>query len=171
MSPGIPGTPDFKPLAVSGSIVYGHFSVVLADGSVWEWGFLGGSSQSDAPILVAGLDDITSVSAGGYHRLALGSDGRVWTWGANDYGQLGNGSPLTGTLQAPAPELHLSGMTAVAAGGIHSLALSHDGTVWAWGDNSYGQLGNGSTGSPVTVPAQVPGLSGIIAIIPGQSHS
>ena len=64
----------------------------------------------------------------------------------------------------------LTSVIAVAAGGSHSLALKSDGTVWAWGSNSNGQLGDGTFNFHPT-PTQVPGLTGIIAIAAGQNHS
>ena len=72
----------------------------------------------------------------------------------------------------PVPVSGLSGVTAVAAGAAHSLALKADGTVWAWGDDVNGELGNGITSTvPISLPVQVNGLSGVVAIAAGQGHS
>ena len=84
------------------------------------------------------------------HTLALKSDGTVWAWGTNQFGQLGNGSitPSATPVQA------LSGAMAVSAGTMFSLALKSDGTVWAWGNNQMGELGNGSREYPACgIPA------------------
>src|SRR2546425_479741 len=93
----------------------------------------GTSRCSIAPVEVSGLNGAVAVAGGGYHSLALKSDGTVWAWGDNSGGQLGNG---TNTLSnTPVQVFGLSGVVAVAAGGGHSLALKSDGTVWAWGIN------------------------------------
>ena len=88
------------------------------------------------------------------------------SWGANDFGQLGDGT----TIPRATPMPVLPGAVAVANGGHHGLALKADGTVWAWGDNAFGQLGNGTTNSSLS-PIQVPDLGGIVAIAAGDSHS
>jgi len=92
----------------------------------------------------------------------------VRAWGSNVVGQLGDGTHLDPGL--PVYSAGLSGVSAVAAGAFHSLALKEDGTVWAWGWNSQGQLGDGTT-TDRTVPVQVAGLSGVRAIAAGGYHS
>jgi hypothetical protein len=96
-----------------------------------------------------------AVSEGEYASLALGSDGNVYAWGWNDYGQLGNGT----TTDSDVPvEVHLPGgvaAVAVSGGDYASLALGSDGNVYAWGDNSTGELGNGTTGGQSDVPVEV----------------
>jgi hypothetical protein len=109
-----------------------------------------------------------ALSAGGSHSLGLRSDGTVWAWGYNGYGQLGNGT--TTNTPVPAQVSGLSGVVAIAAGANHSLALRSDGTVWAWGNGAYGQLGDGATGNAAT-PVQVKSLSGIVSIAAGGYHS
>ena len=100
------------------------------------------------------------------HSLALKSDGTVWAWGYNNYGQLGDGT--TTDRHTPVSVSGLTGVTAIAGGYGHSLALKSDGTVWAWGYNSYGQLGDGTTTDRHT-PVDVSGLSGVTAIAGGGS--
>ena len=136
---------------------------------------------------VADLSTATQVAGGSIHALALLANGTVVSWGANAYGQLGNGTPTlkgtvhtgpvprkfgpTGTL-TPVAVPALSNVVAVAAGSDHSLALLADGTVMSWGLNEYGQLGIGNVAGPETcdarpcgrTPAPVPGLSNVIAI-------
>lgn len=122
------------------------------------------------PVAVVALTQAVRIAAGGSHSLALRADGTVWAWGANMSGQLGRGT-AGGIGSAPAPVDGLIGVTAIAAGERHSLALRSDGTVWSWGSNQRGELGNGTTGDPVARPAQVPGLTGVVAIAAGGFHS
>src|SRR5207237_4170697 len=101
------------------------------------------------------------------HSLALKSDGTVWAWGYNGSGQLGNASGGSNTpvqvLDPASGSGYLSGVTAIAGGDWHSLALKSNGTVWAWGLNEEGQLDNGTIIDSNT-PVQVLGLGGVAAI-------
>src|ERR1019366_10106052 len=107
-----------------------------------------------------GADAATTVLAGGgYHTLALKSDGSVWAWGENTSGQIGDGG-ITTNRYLPAQVPGLTGVVAVAGGGYHSLALKTDGSVWAWGGNSSGQLGYGPLTQSYS-PGQVPGLRNV----------
>jgi len=110
------------------------------------------------------------VSAGEYHSLALKGEGTVWAWGSNSNGQLGDGVPTGATSGSPVSLSALSDVTIIASGYNHSLALKSDGTVWACGSNSYGQLGDGSTTDSNT-PVQVSDLTDIIAIAGGENYS
>jgi len=117
-----------------------------------------------------------TVAAGQWHSLAVKPDGTVWAWGDNMFGQLGNGTnsgPPTFLGNTNYTPIHVSNITAVAAiaaGWHHSLALRDDGTVWAWGENSLGQLGDG-TFINRNLPVQVSGISNAIAIAAGNYHS
>jgi alpha-tubulin suppressor-like RCC1 family protein len=96
-------------------------------------------------VTVVGLTNALAIAAGYNHSLALVSNETVYAWGDNTYGQIGNGT--TGTTGEPIPiqTVGLSNIVAIAAGEYHNLALKSDGTVWAWGYNSHGQLGDGTT--------------------------
>ncbi|MDR2018958.1 MAG: hypothetical protein LBQ00_08890 [Syntrophobacterales bacterium] len=132
----------------------GYHSLALDKGGmVWAWGKnsfgqLGDGTKTSrrTPVKVPGLSDVTvaHLTAGSYHSLALDSNGTVWAWGKNSSGQLGNGTKTNRT--APAQVKGLSGVTvtAIAAGGDHSLAIKEDGTALAWGRNKFGQLGDGT---------------------------
>src|SRR6202035_2695626 len=82
-------------------------------------------------------------------------------WGANNHGQLGNGTETKSNI--PVTVSALSGVGSVSAGHVHSVALLENGTVMAWGNNSAGQLGNGTTGEGSDVPVAVSGLGGVPA--------
>jgi alpha-tubulin suppressor-like RCC1 family protein len=106
--------------------------------------------------------------AGASHTLLLREDGTVWAWGANGSGQLGDGT--TSHRQEPRRVAGLSAVKAVVASGEHSLALrGSDGSVWAWGQNDSGQLGDGSTVNRL-LPVQVLGLEGVVALASGSDH-
>ena len=120
------------------------------------------------PALVPALTGVISVSAGGDHSLALLNNGTVSSWGANEFGQVGDGSETT--RNRPVPVTGLKDVTAVSAGLDHSLALLANGTVMAWGSDEVDQLGDPSqTGS--ATPVQVPGLRNVVAISAGAYHS
>lgn len=162
-------------IAISGC-GYGHSIALKNDGTVWTWGRNsegqlgnGSNTNSNIPVQVTSLTNITEIVIGGYHSLALKNDSTVWAWGVNDFGQLGNGSNTDSNI--PVQVLGLSGIIAVAAGGYaHSLALKNDGTVWTWGYNLAGQLGNG-TNTDSNVPVQVSFLAGITMIAGGGNNS
>jgi alpha-tubulin suppressor-like RCC1 family protein len=125
--------------------------------------------HSDVPLQVQQLSGATAIAAGDDHALALLGDGEVSAWGANGAGQLGRGTE-GGTSNLPTVVPGLSGVTAVAAGAHHSLALLSGGSVLAWGYNPDGQLGNGSNiNSPV--PVAVKGIGQVAGIAGGGSHS
>ncbi|MDQ4133920.1 MAG: hypothetical protein M3179_12120 [Actinomycetota bacterium] len=140
-------------------------------GSGWNGiGQLGNGSTVDSatPVTAAGPTGMMSVSAGGYHSLALRSDGTVWAWGWNGYGQLGTGSRAHSFTPVPVPGL--TDVVAIAAGWLHSVALKADGTVWTWGWNFYGQLGNGSNADSWK-PVKVPNLSNVTSVAAGLLHT
>src|SRR5206468_3022949 len=95
------------------------------------------------PVRIANLPGVIAIAAGGRHGVALAPDGSVWVWGDDTYGQLGDGT--FNSRPTPAPVLNLSGVVAVAEKtGGWSMVLKADGTVWTWGRNNDGQLGQGT---------------------------
>lgn len=169
-----------------------HSLALLTDGTVWSWGAnyygqLGRPSTSacqyslpcdPAPARIEGLADIVAIFAGkgdkADHSFAIQRDGTVWAWGMNDHGELGvatadtcyvYGEPHSCSKQ-PIRVAGLSDVEALAVGAFHSLALKLDGSVWSWGDNSYGQLGRGPITSDPT-PRPIAGLTGITQIAAG----
>ena len=108
------------------------------------------------------------IAAGGWHSLAVCADSTIKAFGENASGQLGDGTTTDSNI--PLTVAGLTGIVAVSAGGdqleAHSMALKSDGTVWAWGSNLYGGLGNGSTtNSPAPIQSLL--LSNITAISAG----
>ena len=165
-----------------------HSLAIKNDGTVYAWGMNaygrlgdGSTTQRNAPVQVVGvggtgtLGGIVAVAAGEGHSLALAGDGKVYAWGQNVQGQLGLGAADVNDHPAPAQVPGLSNITAVAAGYRFSLALRNDGTVFAWGYNDSGQLGNGSINTNpcgcAATPTQIANLSGVVAIGAGDSHS
>jgi len=136
------------------------FSVALrADGTVWTWGanHAGQLGQGTVgglwlrPAKVAGVSDVTAVSAGDGFVLALRSDGTVVAWGGfNEYGQLGNGTISRIPHPEPARVLGLTDAVAVAAGAGHAVALTADGSARSWGNNHEGQLGINDLSCPAS---------------------
>jgi alpha-tubulin suppressor-like RCC1 family protein len=165
-----------------------HNQAVTSTGTVKMWGKnlngqLGDNHTTDrylpdSIVLAPGQTPfiVSAVAAGAAHSLALAIDGKVWAWGANDSGQLGDGT--TTERHLPVLVHNLDHIIAIAAGDAHSLALRADGTVWSWGANDDGQLGNNTATSstvPVSVLATISDTtkraSGIKAISAGGAHS
>lgn len=175
---------------VAAVAAHGDHSLALTpDGMVHAWGSNaygqlgdGSTSNSTTPITVtSSLTDVTAIAAGSYHSIAVKGNGTVWTWGRNNWGQLGNNS--TSGSYTPIqvsdpndPSSYLQGVTAIAGGDGHSLALKSDGSVWAWGYNNGGELGDGTRTerhTPVKVrnPEDTGYLSDVVAIAAGDGTS
>jgi alpha-tubulin suppressor-like RCC1 family protein len=137
--------------------------------------------NSNVPVPLAVAFDAVDVVAGDSHVLALTRDGRVFAWGRGDKGQLGVGpmpiiqfktrTPAAMPYMAyPLPVPGLTEVAAVSAGRTHSLALMKDGTVRAWGENRWGELGDGTTITR-NAPVPVAGLRGAVAVAAGSGFS
>ena len=154
-----------------------HTLALKADGSLWAWGHnnygqLGDGTTTPSPVPVhIGTDTgWTAVTAGFDHTLALKSDGSLWAWGANYYGQLGDGTFDNSAHSIPVHIGTDTDWTAVTAGFDHTLALKSDGSLWAWGANYYGQLGDGTT-TPRSSPNRIGAENNWIAIAAGSYHT
>ena len=154
---------------------------ILVNGRAWSWGdnrfgecgCASTAAQIPSPTPVSqGTTLYTWIDQGGNlsgdgHELAMTASGAVWAWGDNAHGQLGIGTQVNSTIPVLVTGLP-TGIEDVRAGGEHSLALDSAGNVWAWGDNQYGQVGNGTTVSAL-LPVKV--LTGITQISAGSFHS
>ncbi len=116
------------------------------------------------------------ISSGSEHTLIINDDNQVFSWLHKDFNQIGFDNPLYDGQSAMVTSLEDKDIVSVSAGDSHSLALASDGTVWAWGDNTYGQLGDG-TYTFSSTPVQVVGIDGsgflndIVAISAGWNHN
>lgn len=168
---------------------------LLEDGTAWSWGdntlYLLGQGSADRRTalppgkvaLPAGVR-AKAVSVAPRHALLLGEDGKVYAWGVNDVGEVGDGTltpRTTADLVVPTEVLGLSNVVAVAAGsggqgngaiqGSFSLAVKSDGTAWAWGANNSGQLGVAIVQPPkYPTPIQVPGVANARSVVGGFDH-
>jgi alpha-tubulin suppressor-like RCC1 family protein len=137
-----------------------HTVALKSDGSLWAWGKnsygqLGNGTTVDrnTTVHIGGETNWQQVSAGENHTVALKSDGSLWAWGYNASGQLGDGTTISNSATTNRVGSDTD-WSAISAGGAHTVALKSNGTLWAWGDNSVGQLGDGTTGNNTT-PQQI----------------
>lgn len=174
---------DIKQIDSQGS----HVVALKIDGSVWTWGSNAAGqltnninigiwdNMNTVPVKVK-ITDVKSVSVGLDYTLALKNDGTVWAFGENFYGQLANPDNL-GTHSpniTPTRVRELTNVVQISAGSWHAVALKTDGTVWSWGYNYYGQLGNSKnigTHEPNYIPSQIEGLSAIKKVEAGFWHT
>ena len=164
----VPNVSHPIPVAVASNVVavaagQDHSLFLKADGTLWSTGYnaygqlgngAGGGNWEDTPVAVLGGTNVLAMAAGYNHSLFLKSDGTLWAMGANVSGQLGNGSASYSEVD-PVAVVGGSNVVAVTAGNNDSLFLKSDGTLWAMGDNSFGELGDGfspAQSSPVSVP-------------------
>lgn len=120
----------------------GYFAYIMSDGSLWVY-------RESENLLK--LDNVSEISIGNVHFLALQKNGTLWGWGGDDAGQLGIGDRLANPSAddpfdcyiADEPIKIMDHVAHISASGATSLALKTDGTVWAWGNNSAGQVGKG----------------------------
>lgn len=161
-----------------------HTCALLSGGAVNCWGKNdegqlgdGTTTNSTSPVLVSGITTATAISAGGSHTCALLSSGKVQCWGENSSGQLGNNNATTTPQTTPVTVVvddgagtttDLSGVSSLSAGGTHTCAmLSTIGQLKCWGENKFGQVGNGER--PISKkPIAVPGITDAVAVGAGQ---
>lgn len=148
------------------------------DGTVWDWGLVHPGNFTSpnwrfVPGQVPGLTGACAIAVGPNHGVALKKDGTVWAWGDNGYGQLGTNDYVKETSLNRGLANQVNGLTevkAVAVGNYYGVALKEDGSVWAWGHNKYGQLGDGTNYNRLT-PVEVSGLTQVAGISAGGYHT
>jgi uncharacterized repeat protein (TIGR01451 family) len=161
------------------SVGRAHSIALKSDGTVWAWGQNSSGQLGDGttvnrltPVQVTGLTNVVAISAGSEHNAVVKGDGTVWTWGRNHTGQLGDGTQVD--RNTPVQVSGLTNVAKVAAGGGqgggHTLALRNDGTVWAWGFNGFGAVGDGTFLQRLS-PVQVTTLANVTALAAGRDHS
>lgn len=165
-----------------------HTVALKADGTLWAWGSNwmgqlgdGTTATRDRPVMID--SGFIAVAAAADHTLALKADGTLWGWGRNNSGQLGVGGDNKGMYESiPTPQLIGAGFSAIATGDSHAVALKADGSLWAWGGNDDGQVGDGGSSSELCNKMQFGGGStcrtspiqigtGFVAIAAGGSHA
>jgi len=157
---------------------YGHSCALLSTNALkcWGWnsdGQLGDGTTQDhiAPALVVGFSEgLVDVSAGGFHTCALEETGVMKCWGENSSGQLGDGTLIS--RSTPDEVFGLGGaVSMLSAGYAHSCAVDTSGALKCWGNNQYGQLGDGTIISK-NIPIEVIGLSsGVAGVSAGMNHT
>jgi alpha-tubulin suppressor-like RCC1 family protein len=155
-----------------------HSLGVLCNGTAWGWGCNGSGRLGDnatvdrsSPVSVVGnFTDWCQVSGGNAHSLGVRQNGSAWAWGLNTSGQLGDNTAVTKSSPV-SPVGNLTGWCQVSAGSIHSLGVRTNGSLWAWGSNLTGRLGDGTAAvrsSPVSV---VGGFTDWCQVSAGGTHT
>ena len=154
----------------------GHFAGIRADGTLWTWGSNGSGQLGDGSttqrlgsVQVGTANIWATVDCGQAHTLAVKSDGTLWAWGNNYEGQLGTGT-VGEQLPSPLQVGTASNWAMVACGQYHTVAMKSDGTLWGWGRNGNGQLGDG-TGTTTNSPVQVGTANNWVTVASGADHA
>lgn len=159
--------------------VGGNFTLgVKSDGSLWSWGNASNGELGSATVYgyrevpgrIGTASDWQSVAAGDYHCLAIKTDGSLWAWGSNSDQQLGDGATNGNPRSTPFKVGTFSDWKSVSAGAAHSMGIRADGSLWTWGANSSGQLGDG-TNVKKGVPTRIGSGTDWAAVISGGTHS
>ena len=140
-----------------------HTVAIRTDGSLWGWGInsqgqLGEGDGANTlifyPMQIGTDRDWKTVAAGSEHTVAIKTDGSLWAWGANNEGQVGNGTTNT-RVRVPTQIGSDTDWVDVSAGEFHTMGIRVDGSLWAWGSNQFGQLGTGSSCRRRHTPTQI----------------
>jgi alpha-tubulin suppressor-like RCC1 family protein len=132
-----------------------HNTAIKNDGTLWTWGStlgLATDTNIEIPTQIGTTKDWEIVVAGTMHNLAIKNNGTLWAWGQNSDGQLGDGT-IDNKSSLPKQVETSTNWKMIFAGGAHSMAIKNDGTVWTWGRNSSGQLGDGTFSN--NIPSQI----------------
>jgi len=152
---------------VSVSAGSGYTVAKKEDGSLWAWG----RYDINVPAQLGTETNWSSVSAGRGYNIAIKTDGSRWAWGTNSEGQLGDGTNLNFTYkQSPFQIGTETDWSSVSAGSFHTMAIKEDGSLWAWGRNREGQLGDGTTDSKY-VPTRIGQETDWSSVSAGEAHT
>ena len=139
-------------------------SAIKTDGTLWTWGYnyfgqLGDNTviTKSSPVQIGALTNWSQVWSGAFHMVAVKTNGTLWTWGYGLRGQIGNNSTIN--RSSPIQVGSLTTWSQVAANDFSSFAIKTDGTLWSWGKNNYGQLGTGDPNVDRSSPVQVGALT------------
>lgn len=148
------------------------------DGTLWAWGRNNEGQIGDGTYTIRavptqiGVDtDWIEISMGQRHGIALKTNGSLWAWGAYDNGQLGLGSTSFSKINSPTQVGTSTNWKFISAGRNFNLAIKNDGTLWSWGQNDFGQLGNGFSFGGSNVPIQIGTDTDWASIAAGDIHS
>ena len=141
-----------------------HTIAIKADGTLWGWGkntygVLGDETEDSSWVPIQESSSATnwsSVNAGLFHTVTIKTDGTIWSWGSGLYGKFGDGNALSKSLVPIQEYTQSTNWSSVSAGNSHTLAIKSDGTLWAWGENNYGELGIGSNAYEQTFDKYIP---------------
>ncbi len=164
-----------------------HTAAIKSDGSLWMWGnnlsgelgnnLKGNVKDYSGPyptVPVKVMDNVIAIECGNGFTAAIKADGTLWMWGDNDKGQLGNGGngnimhEIYGNICQTVPERIMDNVSSVSCGDDYTAAIKKDGSLWMWGRNDFGQLGNGTQ-----VDTKTPGkvMDNVISISCGREHN
>ena len=158
-----------------------HTAAIRTDGSLWAWGVndfgqlgdgpVGGGHYRDIPVQIGSDTNWAFVSAGEDHTIAIRTDGSLWAWGRNNWGQLGDGTRLQ--RSTPVQIGMDTNWAYVSAGAFHTVAIRTDGSLWAWGANEFGQLGDGTSGGEhfINNPIQIGTYTNWTSVSAGAFHT
>lgn len=169
------GKPDPSPALPVVSTGGQHTMAVLADGSLWGWGYNNKGQLGDGtttsrfgPVQIGQATDWVSVACGGDHTVGIRYDGSLWAWGDNTSGKLGDGDTMASTT--PRRIGNASNWVSVACGALHTVGLRADGTLWAWGVHRYVDPASGGNNYSLS-PVQIGASDGWTAVACGNSYT
>jgi len=172
---------ELKPIYITGNVkqmsVGDDFTMALKnDGSLWAigrndtYGQLGIDSMGGSTVPVRVIDNVLHVTTGMYHTVVIKSDSTLWAWGSNRDGQIGNGK--AGYYEEErSPVQVMSNVKAVDAGWHYTMVIKNDGSLWAWGSNTFGQLGNGLSGNNELDSIPVYIMGNVAFVSAGKEHT
>jgi len=173
-TPSGPGTENSWTWFAAGDF---HTLALKSDGSLWSWGRNdagqvgdGTTIQRNVPVRIGADSDWTSVEAGGSHSIATKSRGTLLAWGSNVFGQLGDGTAETERLAPVSIGEDSNRWVKVSSEDSYTLAVRSDGTLWGWGRNTFGQLGDGTT-TDRDFPDQIGADRDWAAVAAGTTHA